>query len=455
MDFGGYTCKPNEAFPQRPPNTKWVYTIDLHAKTFRVSLEGYANRIFRLDNPPRSLFESTTAAPRESSVRKDIQVFIDPVARAHLPSFDHSASADPALLAFYQTCASKLCEIPPFPDVDSLSVQIQLRLVLLTEFYNEHKSGFHCVNHSRSSFVASVFPRLVHDIIDLTRSSVEVRFMQRRVQTALIHPRHTPVAESESDGWPDALNEYWIDGVLLILELDISTMENLHAAIGRAIQLINTRPTTVNLSTEFTTPIPSAVICSLTSIVLVYINGEEITHTGNLELFPQHSPCLTETVASDGILALIQTFFRPSQLSAPRVFPARHNQLPTEIMQLIFSFAAPATRSALVASCRLFRAISLYHGVRIGDCYLQRRSPEHGSSAFVGECYALKGYWLSPRGTQTRGTYRVFGRYTTHTVINFAPRERWKDQGYFTILIQPDWGIVKLERQLCEAKELS
>lgn len=235
-------------------------------------------------------------------------------------------------------------------------------------FYNENRGLFHDVQ-TRHAFANHTFRELAYSIINLARSTVEVGLLCDNGYN-----------KPEEYGWQPTSLEHWIDDILVVLDTNISTMENLHAAIGKAIKLTNARASSKAVSTA-----PSAIICSLSAIVLVYIRGDEISHTPNMYFFPWHAKWYDDTAVSDGVLALFDIFYRPPSPNEPQSYPGPIKYLPTEICQHIYSYACPLTRIALEASCRLFRGIANDHGLYLGGCYFQKRSEENGSTTFVGE----------------------------------------------------------------------
>lgn len=241
----------------------------------------------------------------------------------------------------------------------------------------------------------------------------------------------------------------------MILDQDISTTENLHAAIGKAIQCTSddasslAEPTT---PTEHTRPI--AIICSLTEIILLYIRDGEVSHTPNLMFFPQSLEYEVETVASDGVFALFDTFYCPTPHAEPRSFPGPYKNLPTEICQNIFSHACPSTRNSLESSCRFFHGISHDHGIRVGNCYFKKSSADHGSTAFIGESYTLTGRaWGRVTNTKNGATPQA-GIYVTNTIVHLVPVEKRFGPVYSTFLFMPDSSIVKIPIPLIEVEEL-
>lgn len=215
-----------------------MYIIDLDQNTFLVAIARYWTRVFRLDNLPRSLFESAVARSTTAyRMEDDFTIFLDPVSRIHLPSSDTAAEPDPVLLALYHTSSPKLRPSTPFPGVDTFSLRKHLRLVLLSIVFRKHVATFCRVNHIQDAYSTRGFHELIYTIVNLARSSVEVRLQRDQCDK-------TPAESTRGRTAPrflyDALPttpEYWIDGVLVILEREITTLEALHAAIGNAVRL--------------------------------------------------------------------------------------------------------------------------------------------------------------------------------------------------------------------------
>lgn len=82
---------------------------------------------------------------------------------------------------------------------------------------------------------------------------------------------------------PPKTAKYWVDGVLVILDNDITTTGNLHAAIGKAVQITNDRSS--SSTCKVTT---SAIILSIAAIVLVTIQGDSVSHDQYPALSPLH-----------------------------------------------------------------------------------------------------------------------------------------------------------------------
>lgn len=422
-----YIQKPNFHFPILRPQPKWTYIIDLDNDIVSVFLAGYGSRRLYLLNIPRWLFECAAASSSgPSSLDEKKHFFMGSVPRAHLPPCHVSVPHDPTALDYYQSCAPTVRPVVSFPGVETFTVRKHFRLVLLTIFYNWQLEMFDAREDHRSPQGIQNLCILAYSIINLVRSSVEVRIEFDPRSGARVKARGGQVARRRPFDSLPTTPECWIEDVLVILDDDILTKENLHAAIGKAIQLTAAR---ARLTVKQTTPTertrPAAVICSLTSVVLVYIRDGEVSHTPNLEFIRQYSSLEeVDTVVSDGLLALFDTFYRPPQLAEPQSFPGPYKHLPTEIAQLIFSHACPSTRDALESSCRLFHRISHDHGLRIADCYLQKRSVEDGRTAFVGERYVIPGkVWTKADPTYTGGrmsNYRRVGGYTSRTIMHLV-----------------------------------
>lgn len=435
--YGGYWQSPSRYYPDIPYQVDWIYIVNLDSDKFLVSIIDYGTRVFCLKNIPRWLFESSSATTVENTwIGNDYRILIDPVYRLHLAASCRPAEPDPALVALYQSCTPQLRPLHFIPGKETFPVRKYLRLLLLKHFFKTHQATFGDVNNFKHSFFIRVFHLLAYVIVNLARSAVEVGFQHVTSQNTPAH------CETEKNGiidpgcQPPATTEYWIDGVLVILERDISTMENLQAAIGKAIQITNASGCSPTRGT-----IPSAVICSLSAIVLVYIRGNEISHTSNLHFFPHHTIYNEDEAETDGVLALLDIFYRPSPPAEPQSFPGPYKHLPTEICQNIFFYACPSTRSALGASCRVFRDISHDYGVRIGDYYFQRQSEENGGSAFIG----------SVDGFVHRNSVRVRATCTRRTVV-YLVADIYYDH-HRAILCMPDSQVLRPVLPLASGEE--
>lgn len=344
--WGRYIEKPTPHFSTIPPGVKWAYVIDLDKDIFRVLLVRYSSRIFRLDNIPRWLFQSAAVpSPGSRCIGDGKHIFLDPVDRGHLPLLEVSAEPDQAFLALYHSLGPKLCAPPSSPGADAFPIRQQFRLVFLMTFYNGRLAMFRHAGYQRSLFTMQLFYSLAYTGINLTRSRVGVRLVHNQWYIGLSKRRRLVAKITRYNQLPST-PESWMDGVLVVLEPDLSTEQNHHAAIGKVIQLTSARASShVADDTRLT-----AIIWSLSAIVLVYIRGNEVTYTPNLESFPLQNRHQVDTVASDGVFALFDIFYRPTRLADPVFFPNPYNHyLPTEICQNIFSRACPATRAALEA----------------------------------------------------------------------------------------------------------
>lgn len=364
----------------------------------------------------------------------------------HLPPSARPTEPDPAHITEYESCSTQLLPSRLFPGVDTFPVRKHLRLVLLRLFYRRHISRFLHANHNRDVSAVRDLYELVFTIINLARSTVEFRLQRDAGDSTPAESRHNRSLPKYLSAELPANPEYWIDDILVIVERDISTAENLHAAIGKAVLLTSartSRPTT-----------PSAIICSLSAIVLVYISGTAVSHTANLNFFPQFLCRIDDTIDSTGVLALLDTFYRPTLPAVPQSYPwPYHHHLPTEICQAIFHHASPATRTALESSCRLFRGISHDHGVRVGQCYFQKGSRDKGDPAFGGEIYGTENNVVYGAGKGVWGKKAASAAYTRRTVVYLAAAGRTAMGGYWPALVMPDGRVVRLDLAKLAAKE--
>lgn len=448
LDSKVYSGTTLDQFLDDAPSARWLYIIDLEQDTFLVSMPRYWTRVFCLQNLPRSLFESAVSLSPGAGhcVEDDYRVFLNPVARIHLAPSDRPAEPDPVLITEYRSRAVELLPCRSFPGVETFPVRKNLRLVLLRQFYRTHVSQFCHVNQSRDATSVGNLSEFIFTIVNLARSTVEFRLQRdRNDSTPAESNRNRSVTRCLYDDLPTT-SEYWMDGILVVLEPDISTAENLHAAIGKALLQTGTRG-------RRPTSTPSAIICSLSAIVLVYIRGTAVSHTANLNFFPQYLCCIDDTIDSTGVLALLDTFYRPPQLAAPQSFPAPFKHLPTEICQQIFYHACPATRTALESSCRLFRGIAHDHGVRIGECYFQARLPENSDPAFVGEIYGTENNVVYGADKGVWGKRAARAVYTRRTVVYLAVGPRAVGPVYWPVLVMPNAEVVRLDLRPLEAKE--
>lgn len=456
-DMGGYTEVPSHEFPTTPAGVKWIYIIDLNNDIIRVFLVNYASRMLNLLDIPRWLFECNGASsPTQCCTDDGKHVFLDPISRPNLSLTNVSAQPDSTALDHYRSCAPKLRPVQNSPGVDTFSVRKHFRLFLLTQFYNHLSETFHTIKHQRSPDLRRNFHTLAYSIINLARSDVKVRMVYNKGYSTFGSSRRARVDPRDPyDPFPTT-SECWIQDVLVVLDQDILTKENLHAAIGKALQLISAASSSAQQTTPTDHARPAAIVCSLTAIVFVYIRDGEVSHTRNIEFFPQYSSHHVDTVASDGVLALLDIFYHPAQLAEPISFPGPHKYLPTEISQLIFSYACPFTRIALESSCRLFYGISRDYGLRVALSYLQKRSAKDGPTAFIGEAYVDAGkFWtktdMTYTGNRTRYDPKV-GKYTGPTIVKLVIGKNRFGPVYRTFLMMPDSTIVKLEMPLLQTQ---
>lgn len=170
---------------------------------------------------------------------------------------------------------------------------------------------------------------------------------------------------------------FWIGEVLVILEPRIAVEEFLHAAIGKAIDLIG-YPRDRNTGTR------KAVIFSIQAVVIVSVNkgglGEpDITYSENLPVITP-SDCSwcrffggLHDAPTAGLAAIMGVFARNRELYS---LPAR---LPLEICTELYNLCNLAPRESLAVSCRAFRAIERAHP-HIGQWDLLR-SWNHGNGS--------------------------------------------------------------------------
>lgn len=244
----------------------------------------------------------------------------------HLAPSVRPAEPDPALITEYRSRAAELLPCRSFPGV---SVRKQLRLVLLRLVYRTHFMRFYYVNHNRDATSGGHPSELVFTIVNQARSTVKFRLQRDRSDSTAAESRRDRSVPRDLYGNLPTTPEHWVDGILVVLEPDISTAENLHAAIEKEILLTDARG-------RRPTSTPSTIIYSLSAIVLVYIRGTAVSHTANLNFFPQLLCRIADTIDSTGVPALLDTFNRLPHPAAPQSFPAPFKHLPTEICQEIF-----------------------------------------------------------------------------------------------------------------------
>lgn len=340
FDFWGYAFRPSRIPPSFDFHIDWVYIADLDDSTFTVAESVVSERRFQLDNIPRWLFDRRL----DSS-----EVMTAAVPTKYLAEFRTVAEPDASLVALYKTCSPRIQPMYDVLEKKQLSAPQALRLVLLNKFVQRFKETFrdHGNNTNKNSFS---FRQLTYAILSLCNIGADICLKRERFWWNYNKVIGTGAEATLAYDFPDT-SIYWLNDVLVVLEPRIYAQEYLHAAIGRAVQRVQSEH---HLAV-------AAIICSLDLVVLVNINtspaGTQVVHTGNLLLCPEteisHKRPTFESNPTEGIIALFDLFAK--HLPGPISFPGG---LPTELCYDIFNRCEPATQHTLASTCRLFRRIA-------------------------------------------------------------------------------------------------
>lgn len=376
---------------------QWIYVIDLDQNVFRVSHrnqlggpEQSGTQYFRLANIPRWLFERDMVSGYEPERRAGNDIMA--ASEANVPA-EHWAYdprdvtvPEPALLELYQNFLVQPLPVFSVPPAAHIPTWRRLQLQLLKQFVEYFLPSFRDVSWPRKSS-PFVFRQLAYAVLLFTRSTrMKFRHLDSPHQ---IYCRIGNRSErSQTPSWePPNTDNYWLDGVLIVLDEYISFTNGQPTAmtkttIAKAVQLAGTMCDTV------------AVIFSVHSIVVVNIHqtpqGPEVSHSKDLPLLGFGSfdkKCMKGLkkvmYATPGIVALLDLFSsRPLEppLSARETRPWN---MPNEICQQIFRCADPTTQCALERSCGVFRDIAIEYP-RIGEWTLLKCSEGTGFVAFRG-----------------------------------------------------------------------
>lgn len=388
--FHGYWVKPERGFPTErvPWLVLWIYVVDLDSETLSVGIAFYKRRLFHLRNLPRSLFDRLPTPSGELSEMQDYRVLVDPVPRAQLAGFSVSVGADAALVKLYQSYSSRTEPLPTLPNLTALPIRKYLRLRLARIFCEGHSTVLKTIRDGNRTPGGSIdssgqdtnvlerpFRQMVYGMVNIMSSCVEVQFQtERRYDSTAEWQSCSTRDEQKPLTWQTPPAEYWIADILIIPAMEIATTESLHAAIGKAIQLINTRPTQPKPTDDIDPP-PTirALIVSLSAVVVVDICGAKLTYTPHMPLLIRFNQL------SSGLCALLEVLYTP----APRPLVTAIPPLPVELWQMVYSHAGYDVKSKLAVTSRLFRGIAYDYGPRIGEWSLQGPLPKHLSLEFM------------------------------------------------------------------------
>lgn len=386
--FHGYIVKPKLRFPTEQARwVQWIYVVDLDSDTLSVGIPFYMRRVFKLQNIPRSLFDPQPSPSGEISQLEPYRVLLDAVPRAHLAGISVPVEPDAALIELYWSYSPQIEPLPTPPGLAGLPVRKYLRLCLARIFADGHMMLLETI-HSRQVIPGSTpvssgqwadtvdhrFRQMVYGIVNIMSSCVEVQFKTGRRYLSTADWRRNWQGDQQSPTiWPFPPAEYWIGDILIVPALEMTTTENLHAALGKAIQLVHTRineqgPTSNNDPPQTI----RAVIVSLCTVVMADICGAKLTHTPNMPLLTR------DKHVTSGLCALLEILYTP----APRPLATSVPPLPVELWQKVYSLADDKIKLNLAVTSRLFRGIAYDYGPRIGEWSLQRPCPLEAGLAF-------------------------------------------------------------------------
>lgn len=361
---------------------QWIYVVDLDSDTLSVGLPYDTRRVFHLRDIPRSLFDPQLSPSGEISQMGQYRVLVDAVPRAHLAGISVPVEPDTALIELYQSYSSRTELLPPPPNLATLPVRKYFRLCLAAIFSRNQFTAFKTIRDGKTtrgstmeSSAQTCFRQMVYGMVNIMSSGVEAQFkIDRGYRPTAEWGLDRPHDQESPLMWPTPPAEYWIGDILIIPAMEMTTSENLQAAIGKAIQLINTRTTEPGLTGDNDRQQSiRAVIVSLSAVVVVDIWGAQLTQTPIMPLLARYHD------VTPGLCALLEILYTP----APRPLATSVYPLPVELWQRVYSFAEQDIKSKLGATSRLFRGIAYDYGLRIGEWALQRPRPSEEGLACV------------------------------------------------------------------------
>lgn len=362
---------------------EWVYIIDLDSDSFIIRSGSGCRREFKLQNLPCSVFEQYS---------ERAQPFMMPVALKHLHTAPAQGYNSGDLARFTAFAPRRVAvDVPQeshFKAGDVLDPWKPLSQFLLEQFLERYITFFKELNTSEKyaifvstgldskSYQVYQFKQLAYGILNLCDAAGRVKFRK----TGFFHQPHRTAYPPTWD--PPDKNILWISDVLVILETRITIEEFLHAAIGKAIDLISrSRVRTDGIHGK-------AVIFSIQALVIVDIrysedntNGPVITYSDTLRVITP-SECKwyrcfggMRAEPTPGLAALIDIFAGQSESYS---LPAC---LPVEICTQIYNLCDLTTRKSMTESCRAFRAlVKAYPQI---DSWDLLHTWNHGNVGFV------------------------------------------------------------------------
>lgn len=378
--WGPYDRQPCRKEPVGSVHIRWIYIVDLDKNCLAVRTGSGWSREFKLENPPRHLFEERDDAE---------ELMMVPISLRFLYGDAPAIGHNPADLARFTEFAPRQYSVDVVEEshfnagaiLDSWKHLSQLLLQNFLERYitiikelatAKNLAILASTGLDGKTTAAYQFKQLAFGILNLCDPVGRIVFRPTCINPSSLPPQ-----------WecPDR-NVLWMGDVLVILEARIAVEEFLHAAIGKAIDLIRRSHVRIGGIHGI------AVIFSIQALVIVNIkypdNGTskpDLTFSQVLPVITPSECCWTRCFGglhakpTNGIAALMSIFAKQSECYS---LPAG---LPVEIYTQIYRLSNLATRKSMTESCRAFRAI-IYSYPRIGEWDLLH-TWNHGNVGFV------------------------------------------------------------------------
>lgn len=358
--LNSYDTKPTRIEPQGDHYIEWVYIVDLDNDCFIICDGTGCRREFKLQNLPYFLFEED---------RGEQETFIMPIALKHLYNTTLALGYDTTDFARFTAFSPRrvTVQVPEeshFKAGARLDPWKPLSQLFLEQFLERYITFFKALATPENLAIfastgldgktaaAYQFKQLAYGILNLCDAAGRIMFRKRRYLKKFRDTARPPRWECSNR------NTLWIGDILVILEPRIAVEEFLHAAIGKAIDLVRrSRVRTDGIHGR-------AVIFSIPALVVVDIkysddntNGPVITYSQTLGVITPSEcawyRCFGGIRANPpaGLAVLIDIFARESE---SYLLPAR---LPIEISTQIYNLCDLRTRKSMGESCRAFRAL--------------------------------------------------------------------------------------------------
>lgn len=390
--WGVYAKEPSTEEPQGDLHIEWVYIIDLDNSCFTIRSGSGWSRQFKLGNLPYHLFQDELSKEDVLVMPVSLQqMYTDPATGYDAVQLDRFVKFAPRQMAVM------VSQLESHFDADAkLDSWKPLSQLLLEKFLERYITYFKDLDTPENqailmstgldgcSITEYRFKQLAYGILSLCDSPGRIRFRKgfglniRQKNEVLRRPN-----------WESPYkNNIWMGEVLVILEPRIMVQEFLHAAIGKAIDMLGRSQVKASGACQ------TAVIFSIQALVIVTMKednaGEpDITYSQSLPVITpsdcQWYRCFggLRTEPTLGLAALIDVFVRQRESYS---LPA---SLPFQVCTEIYQLSNLATRQALGTSCRAFRAIQSANP-HIGEWELLH-TWNHGNVGFL----ATRGYGLA------------------------------------------------------------